>query len=1766
MSFDGMTPATFALNDSLARGIRTECESVMRRMASDMRERARHLNSFIPGLEVSISNDNWIAQTAMQDVQRRDRGGNRFMDIEPNWNARNAASNRVSSMQQQLSLIGSNVSMLNQAAEELDDERVRTGQMFDKMVDSIQNIDHSTAISQRNINDAMHDFIMYLDSIADSIHDRFPIYTNGNLLDKLQSLMGNTALTAMIASQLAGIRVNCALGGDPVNMSTGNFVYSKEDITVVGKYPITFKRFYNAIDATDSVLGFNWTHNYNIHLMEEESHVHIAFDDGHIETFQKLGDRYRAPTGCHNLLLNNSGIWQLILPDMQSYYFDKNGHLFSIKDRNGNEMVLTHTDGLLSKVSTPSGHLSFVYIDNLLTTITDHTGREVVLEYTDKRLTKITHPSGATHEYSYGRSGKLAEIINPLGISVLKNNYDLFARMSKQEMADGGVMHYSYYEEDSKITTLTQQNGAQIHYERDELYRTTAIEYSDGVEKRTYNSVDQVTSTTDKNGNVTHFEYDDMGQMSKVTDALGYKVELEYNDFDLVQVSREDNVLAKLAYDNNGNVIEARDALERISKIEYDNSGQPIKVIAPDESATAIEYDERGNMIAITDALGVVTKYEYNELNHPIATIDGNGNRTIFEYNEAGDITKVTNADKKEQSFEYNTGGKVTRIVDFDGGIIEQEYNSMGKPCRVIDQEGNETKLEYDLMWNVSKQTDANGNSTIFEYNKLNNLESITNAKGAQVQFEYDPNGNRTKVRGPQGEETRLSYDALNRITKVIEPDGAKTTADYDYMGQVTKVTDTMGNESNFVYDKAGQKISETDPSGRELKYTYTALGQIAIVTDSIGRTIKHNYLPGGLLEKVTYPDGRYEVYAYDANKNIVSKASHDGYILNYEYDCLNRITRISSSTGQVKAYAYDAVSNVTSVTDANGNTTKYAYSPNGKLISVIDPLGNKSEYDYDKVGNLTEVKQFAELNEANEINAQNSKLRMTRYDWDEVGQVEKITDALGNQEEYTYDESGNVTKKLDKDGFLTKYAYTASSQLEEVVYADGKSVKLSYNPLRQLTEIRDWLGVTSVEVDELGRAKKITGHNGNEVEYTFGTMGEKQSIKYPDGKVAEYVYDDSLRLKSLIDGSNKVDYFYDNNSRLSDKIFSTGVSTKYTYNEMGLLSELTHSDKDGILDKYIYSYDNMINKTGIDKYRRGLEEESGRYNYSYDALSRLTEVTKDGSQIKSFGYDEFGNRSQMIDGSNKTNYRYNALNQLISTNDTKGVEQHFNYDKRGNLTQILESNKIKNTYEFGAINRLTKATNAMGQTANYDYNGFGFRVGKQVNDNLNPTKHVSYVLDLTKQYHNLLQMSDDTQTHSYTWDSNVAFADGNAYLQDELGSPLRYIDNVGSIVDSYGYTEFGDDLYGNQGIAQPFGYTGYTADSVAGTYFAQAREYLSGTGRFNGVDIIKGTTAAPMTMNQYTYCWNSPMMFTDSNGLFPEWLRDGANAITEGVRTAGNAVTEGIRIGANAIDEGVSVARNAVHEGIRIGGDAIEEGIRAGANWVADTAYNSFSTVGDARLANAHGQVQGGHYIANSVGEFWDDNVVGFEESDSRYLGGGITHTYSVHTGGSLFVRTRNENVTTGEVKYGFKLKLFSASLGPVSSQLSWTGNSLGITTSVHNSTTGLQSEVSHLFGSQGMYRKVGAGTRTDIDYGFIKSITSVTERRFTYEQALRTVAGGIAIAGVCVLAAFITVKTLGVGTPGAKAGATAAIAAIIAWMGIGALDTDQDPCDLMS
>ena len=654
-------------------------------------------------------------------------------------------------------------------------------------------------------------------------------------------------------------------------------------------------------------------------------------------------------------------------------------------------------------------------------------------------------------------------------------------------------------------------------------------------------------------------------------------------------------------------------------------------------------------------------------------------------------------------------------------------------------------------------------------------------------------------------------------------------------------------------------------------------------------------------LYEIRYADGTEEAFTYDANGNLETHTLATGFVLRYGYDSMDRIVEITGSEGERKSYTYDALGNVTSMTDGEGNITWYAYTLSGQLAKVTDALGNETEYRYDVCDRLIEIRQYgaegslkgdtevsgmdAKLLEAERQNGRKRLCQITRYTRDLRGQVTETMDALGQKETYTYDKKGQLLGKLDKEGYLTKYAYTKQGDLSGIQYADGKEVKLSYNPLRQLMEVEDWLGLTKITNDPLGRAVKVTYPDEREVSYTYGKSGERRSITYPDGKTVHYGYDEQIRLSELKEGDRIISYGYDEQGRLKNKQFPNGTSTTWKYDEKSQLTELIHRDKEGILDRYTYTYDFVGNKTGIRKERRGLTKESGTYTYGYDALDRLESIRKDNVLETQYRYDAFGNRIKKESEEHQTSYWYNSLNQLINLTDQsqEGTSREtYLYDRRGNLSKVIRDGTVKNRYVYGALNRLEEAVNVAGETAKYQYHGLGHMVGKEIS--LDPTKQLSgqsqkpdsridYLIDLTKEYHNLLEKTEDGISQTYFWDGNVAAFEESGkrsyYLQDELGSPLRIEDESGFTRETYGYGAFGEDLYGNQGDLQVFGYTGYQRDNVAGTYYAQAREYQAEVGRFAGRDIVKGYFIVPMSLNEYSYCINNSLLCQDNNGMW---------------------------------------------------------------------------------------------------------------------------------------------------------------------------------------------------------------------------------------------------------------------------------------------------------
>ena len=1301
-----------------------------------------------------------------------------------------------------------------------------------------------------------------------------------------------------LMANIKGAETIChAFSKDPVNLSTGNFIYDRTDLEVGGREPFVFRRFYNAINDRSGVLGKDWNHNYEVHLEFTDGEAVLLREDGKEERFFWEKDRYLSLFASEGTLEKAEDGYTYRTREQKVYRFDREGMCLETETLLGGRVTFTYETEApfrLVKAEKDTGEFfAFSYgADGMLERVEDHVGRCLSYQYQGGLLKEVTLPDGNTFRYGYTPQGKLEQVENQRGIVTVENFFDEEHRTTLQKFPDGTRMSY-VYDAEKKAVELTERNGSRVIYVHDDKYRDVKHIHSNGEERFAYNQNNQKTLYVDRLGNKTQYAYDPAGNLVRVIDALGNKTEIRYGEKNQptgIKINGKDKLCGE--YDAQGRLVKTRDALGNEVEITYTASGWPQTIQQADKSRISLSYDAKGNITAIEDALGNVTRYAYDALNRMVESTDGKGNVTKYAYDVMGNVTCVENAEGNRQSYEYNASGKVTKVTDFDGASIQREYNVLNRPSKIIDKEGRETLLTYDSMWNLARVTASDGARTTYLYNEENLLSRIKYADGAVVRYTYDANGNRIGEEDENGAKTTFVYDALGRAVEVTGEEGLHYAYRYDGEGNLIEAEDALGNTVSMEYDGNGNLVKETNALGESRHYTYTPLGDVESITDEAGRTTCYQYQKGGLLEKIQYSDGTEEAFTYDANGNLETHTLATGFVLRYGYDSMDRITEITGSEGEKKSYTYDALGNVTSMTDGEGNTTRYAYTLSGQLAKVTDALGNETQYRYDACDRLIEICQYGEkadqeFLEAEERNRRGRRCQVTRYHRDIRGQITEVTDAMGQKETYTYDKKGQLLGKLDKEGYLTKYAYTKQGDLSGIQYADGREVKLSYNPLRQLTEIQDWLGSTKITPDALGRAEKVQYPDGREVSYTYGKAGERRSLTYPDGKTVFYGYDEQFRLSELKEGDSIITYGYDPVGRLCEKQFPNGTKTTYRYDRKDQVTELVHRDKEGILDRYTYLYDLLGNKTGITKERRGLEQESGSYTYGYDALGRLSEIQKDGKVQTQYGYDAFGNRIWKEESRERTSYQYNGLNQMVSERQGE-IRKEYGYDKRGNLTSILENGTWKKQYVYGAINRLEEAVDAAGKQARYQYNGLGHRVGKQEGvlpkeklEKLDPqnrigmeignSRQITYALDLTRQYHNLLERTEESKSQRYFWDGNVAAYEENGernyYLQDELGSPLRIEDSAGTLLESYGYGAFGEDLYQNQGKIQPFGYTGYQRDEVSGTYYAQAREYLAESGRFAGQDIMTGTVKYPETFNLYKYSFNQPLKYIDPSG-----------------------------------------------------------------------------------------------------------------------------------------------------------------------------------------------------------------------------------------------------------------------------------------------------------
>ncbi|HVB34772.1 MAG TPA: hypothetical protein VNJ52_10430, partial [Patescibacteria group bacterium] len=642
----------------------------------------------------------------------------------------------------------------------------------------------------------------------------------------------------------------------------------------------------------------------------------------------------------------------------------------------------------------------------------------------------------------------------------------------------------------------------------------------------------------------------------------------------------------------------------------------------------------------------------------------------------------------------------------------------------------------------------------------------------------------------PYGSGFQLTtYQATELQNVVFENDGTSWTFEYDTAGKtgdLLKIIFPTGGSISYVWT-AGQPIVGT--------HAYVNLRAIASRTvddgtdppatttySYTGPTFSPPYEPR--VTTVTDPYGNQTVYTFGS-------ASSDGYAASgvQYYQCTANCTSSTPSEALLKTVGtsdfspvfsgtyygrqVNLPSQVTTTWAATNqeNETSYSYdvamttnnpvfysSGSGLPSYFFNPSPaqwtyglreSTSRYDYGPgaPGSLvrTTTTGYVALGISSYLNANMLDLRSYVQVTDGGGTQRAVTD-------YLYDQSPNPNCTCGNLTWTDRWLNTNSSEL------DSETI---YNSSGELITSKDADGNATNYAYGSGYAgsgpTSVTNTLNQTTNYTYdANTGLETSVEDPNNQTTSYQYDDMLRTTQVDypDGGQTLFSYPDpTHVQIAEKIDASGHQKTWTLVVDGLgrkiQTQLT-SDPEGT-DYVDTTYDDMGRVASVSNpYRSASDPTYGVTSYAYDALGRMTKVTKqDGSTINT-DYtnfpcttvtDEAGKtRESCVDGlgrlatvienpggspSYTTTYAYDALDNLTGVNDD-GQTRSFVYDSLSRLASATNPESGTTTYAYDANSNVATRTDARNITTTYSYDALNRFTQKSYSDGT-PTATYSY-------------------------------------------------------------------------------------------------------------------------------------------------------------------------------------------------------------------------------------------------------------------------------------------------------------------------------------------------------------------------------------------------------------------------------------------------------
>jgi RHS repeat-associated protein len=873
--------------------------------------------------------------------------------------------------------------------------------------------------------------------------------------------------------------------GSPVELASGNFVYSARDLLISGLGPaIDFTRTYNSRDMRKGPFGNGWVFAYDERLIETSDGVQVfaicSKPNGKRDVFTRRSDgSYQPPL--HNrdsLVKNGDKTYTLRETTGVLRHFNADGRLVAIVDRNGNALTFAYDSaGFPTSIKDASGRAVLITkgAGGRVDSMTDPANRTFRYTYDSAgNLTKVTDPLGNATAYQYDSKNNLTAILDPRGNKLLGATYDSKGRVAT--LLDGAeTWTYNYLTGPQRTTKRDSSNNTWTYFYNDTGNLTKITDPLGNSETYAYDARFNLTSFTDKKGNKATYTYDDAGNPLTVTDALGSTKTFTYSAaFNLP--------------------LTARDRAGNTTRYEYDSRGNLVKKIDALGNVTQIQYDPKGQMTAITDDAGMTRSFSYDSNGNIIKTTDPLGHIVTSAFDTIGRLLSTTDAESRTTQYSYDDNGRLVGTINASGGSTTNEYDAAGNITVVTLPNGARTTFEYDSLNRLVKLTNPLNQSTSYGYDKKNNQTSKTDPKGQQLQYTYDTLSRlKTKVKG--SDTVSYTYDAVGNLLSVTDGDSSVAFVP-DALNRVKETTTGASSHQpasslRYTYDGNGNRLTMTDPAGGATSYSYNALSQLLTMTDPSGQAFNFSYGANSRRTKVSRSGGMVTTYGHDAVGHLISLLHQSGAgssSFNYTYDRAgNRLTAVDGAGSH--SYDYDSLYRLTGATRGAAPAESYSY----------DAVGNRTAshlsatYMHDAANKLLADAQFDYLYDANGnlvSKTERASGKKTVYTYDADNLLTRIDFPDATSAFYRYDGLGRRIEK-SVNGVVTQYVYDGQDILFEYSSGGTLAARYTHGPgVDEVLSVRRGGTTFSFETDAIGSVVKVTDGSSVVAAYDYDSFG----------------------------------------------------------------------------------------------------------------------------------------------------------------------------------------------------------------------------------------------------------------------------------------------------------------------------------------------------------------------------------------------------------------------------------------------------------------------------------------------------------------------------------------------------------------------------------------------------------------------------------------------------------------------------------------------------